>query len=250
MKGWQIFVHSVRLVFRNIDNALRVSLVLYLVQVAYQVFQFRNPPVPMEMDGVTVPVMDPALILPNLLYGLAAVVASLWVAVAWHRYVLAEEYPRGWVPVWHGGYLLGYLGRSVLIGLIIVIAAVAASLPLGIIAMGLPGLAVLVGLAIVVLAVYIFLRLGAILPAAAIGERLTLGEAWAATKGESGTILTLALIGAGVSLIVQLPTLVAGPEATVLNLVYGLVVNWFATMIGISVLTTFYGHYIEKRAID
>jgi len=38
MKGWQIFAHSLRLVFRNLDAALRVSLVPYLVAGVAMVF--------------------------------------------------------------------------------------------------------------------------------------------------------------------------------------------------------------------
>ena len=34
MTGWRIFVHSVRMVVDNLGTALRLSLVLYLVQVA------------------------------------------------------------------------------------------------------------------------------------------------------------------------------------------------------------------------
>lgn len=37
MKAWSMFVHSLRLVVDHIDVALRISLLLYLLQVAAQV---------------------------------------------------------------------------------------------------------------------------------------------------------------------------------------------------------------------
>jgi hypothetical protein len=88
------------------------------------------------------------------------------------------------------------------------------------------------------------------LPAAALGQKLSLGDAWQATKGESGTIVTLALIVVGASVIIQLPSWLNDDPTSIINIVYSLVVNWFATIIGISVLTTLYGHFVEKRPID
>ncbi|MDU8910891.1 hypothetical protein [Aestuariicoccus sp. MJ-SS9] len=251
MKGWHIFTHSVRLVLNNLGAALRVSLVLYLVQVANQLYVFANPPVMTDLGGgMEMPMMDPGAMVVNLILGLLAVVASLWIAVAWHRFVLAEEYPTGWLPQWHGSYMMAYLGRSILIALMVVLAVIVASVPAGLIAAGLAPLGAAVSLGIVGLAAYVFFRLGVMLPAAALGRKLTLGEAWDATKGESGTILTLALIVIGASVVIQLPSWLNGDPTSVINLIYGLVVSWFATVIGISVLTTLYGHFVEGRSID
>ena len=41
--GWKIFVHSVRMVLDNLGAALRVSLLLYLVQVVNQVIVYASP---------------------------------------------------------------------------------------------------------------------------------------------------------------------------------------------------------------
>jgi hypothetical protein len=83
-----------------------------------------------------------------------------------------------------------------------------------------------------------------------MGNRLTLSETWDATKGESATILTLAMIVVGASIVIQLPSWFNEDPSSIINLVYSIVVNWFATIIGISVLTTLYGHFVEKRPID
>lgn len=250
MKGWQIFTHSVRLVFSNLDHALRVSLVLYLVQAASQVALFLNPPDTQVIDGIEVPMPSPDMILQSLVLGILAVIASLWIAVAWHRFVLKEEYPSGWLPRWHGAYMLAYLGRSILLGLLIALAVTVAAVPLGLIITLVPGLVGALPLMMIGFGAYLFFRLSVMLPAAALGEKLTLGDAWNASKGETGTLLTLTAIVVAASIVIQLPSMLHNNPGSVINLIYGLVVNWFATIIGISLLTTLYGHFIEKRSID
>ncbi len=250
MKGWQIFTHSVRLVLSNLDEALRVSLVLYVVIAASQIATWLNPPAMTEVEGVELPVMSAEYAAQNVILAVLAIIASLWIAVAWHRFVLVGEYAGGWLPRWHGANMLGYLGRSILLGIVVVIAVVIVSVPLGLIAAGLPGLVFLVPFVVLAFGAVLFFRLGVVLPAAALGEKVTFPQAWAATKGEGGTIVSLAALVVGASLLLQLPTLLSGNPYSLVSLVYGLVVNWFATIIGISVLTTLYGHFIEKRPVD
>ncbi|SHH60703.1 hypothetical protein [Marivita hallyeonensis] len=250
MKGWQIFRHSFNLVMANLDQALRLSLVLYLVQSFYMIYNVFNPPEMMEFEGTEIPVMAPETVLPTILLGLLAIVASLWIAVAWHRFALTGETAVGWVPRFHGSNILGYLGRSILIGILVVLGVIVASVPIGIISIGMPALAGGMSLILIGLGAYLFFRLGVMLPAAALGEKLALGAAWDATKGESGTIVTLAMIVVGASILIQLPSWFNENPTSVLNIVYSLVVNWLATIIGISVLTTLYGHFVEGRPID
>ena len=83
-----------------------------------------------------------------------------------------------------------------------------------------------------------------------VGEKLTLKQAWRATAEDDGAVVTLAMLVIGGSLLVELPALIDDSAGSIVNLVYGLVINWFATMIGISVLTSLYGHFVEKRPID
>lgn len=246
MKGWQIFMHSVRLVLNNLGAALKVSALLYLVQVANQAVLWMRPPAIME-DGM--PTMDPGQAFQSLILGLLAIVASLWIAVAWHRYVLEEEYPSGYLPRWHGSNMLSYLGRSILIGLIVALGMVVAAIPVGLISAVLPGLAGLFAFGLIGLAAYLFFRLGVMLPAAAIGRPMKLGEAWGVTKDDDGAVVVLALIVIAASVVIQLPSLIGG-QGTVIDLIYQIVTGWFATIIGISVLTTLYGHYVEGRPID
>ena len=250
MKGWQIFRHSFNLVMANLDQAFRLSLVLYVIQSMYTVYSFLNPPQMVEFEGTEIPVMSPETILPTIFLGILAVIASLWIAVAWHRFALTGETALGWVPRFHGSEIMGYLGRSILIGILVVLGVMVLTIPVGIISIGLPPLAGVMSLLLIGLAAYLFFRLGVMLPAAALGDKLTLAGAWDATRGQSGTILTLALIVVGASIVIQLPSWLNDDPYSLINVVYSLVVNWFATIIGISVLTTLYGHFVENRSID
>jgi hypothetical protein len=245
MKGWQIFMHSVRLVLRNLGPALRVSALLYAVQVAGQVSALFSP-----LEAAETPAITPEGSALSLILGLAAIVASLWIAVGWHRFVLEEEYPEGWLPRWHGSTLLRYLGRSILVGLVVVLGVLAAFIPIGIFLAVAPGVAGLFAFGMIGLGAYLFFRLGVALPAAAVGEPLSLREAWRATKDADGAVVVLAFIVIGASVIIQAPALMNPDPASPINVVYTIVTGWFATIIGISVLTTLYGHYVQGRAID
>jgi hypothetical protein len=186
----------------------------------------------------------------GLVYFLASVgtlVLGLWIAVSWHRYVLREERPAGWVPDWHGGALLSYLGRSIMVGILAMFAALAA---MGIMAMLLPGiLSLLAVFSGVAAAAYVFFRLCPMLPAAALGERMTLKEAWSATQGAGEAIFVLVLLTVAASAILQVPTLVGGGGGGIITILYTLAVGWVMMLVGSSVLTTFYGHYIEGRPL-
>ena len=126
MKAWSMFVHSLRLVINNLDVALRVSLVLYSVQAISQIYTFSANSGEMVQgpDGIPYPDISAGEGFVMLLLGIAALLASLWIAVAWHRYVLLGEEPAGWLPNWPGAAIPGYLWRSVLLGLVVALAAV------------------------------------------------------------------------------------------------------------------------------
>lgn len=245
--GWTIFMHSVRMVLDNLGPALRVSAVLYLLQAASQILTFFMPQAdPTAGDPTVAPVAAGELLILMVL----ALVASLWIAVGWHRFVLTGETPRGWLPAWHGSEILSYLGRSIVIGLLIGLGiAVIGGLAMGV-AMAVPGLMGMVAFGLVGLASYVFFRIGLILPAAALGEKLSLGESWQATAKDDKAILVLALIVMAGQFLISVPAMIDGNSSSVISLVYSIVVNWFATMIGISVLTTLYGYFVEGRSLD
>ena len=90
--GWKLFVHSVRMVLDNLDVALRLSGLLYLVQAGWMVFIYA-----FASGGASVQ-ETPAGAGELLIMGLFAIVSSLWIAVGWHRFVLSGEAPAGVLP--------------------------------------------------------------------------------------------------------------------------------------------------------
>ncbi|SDX88457.1 hypothetical protein [Citreimonas salinaria] len=244
-KGWDIFMHSVRLVLRNLGPALRVSALLYTVQVAGQVSALYSPIEAAEVPGMAA---EPSLL--SVILAFAAIVASLWIAVGWHRFVLEEEYPQGWLPRWHGATLLRYLWRSIVVGIVVVLGILVAFIPIMLFLAIAPAVAGIFAFGMIGLGGYLFFRLGVTLPAAAVGHRLSLREGWRATKDADGAIVVLAFIVIGASLVIQAPALVNPDPTSIVNVVYTIVTGWFATIIGVSVLTTLYGHYVQGRPID
>lgn len=246
MRGWQVFKHSFGMVINNLEAAFRLSAVLYAVQAVNQVLMLMVAP----SGDPTEAMVSPGLALMVLVTALLGIVSSLWIAVAWHRYVLTGEAPIGVVPQWHGGLILAYLGRSLLIGLLILVAVVAAMIPVGVVMAAAPGAGVPLMLLLVALAAYLFFRFGVMLPAGAIDRKMTLREAWAATAKEKEAVLGVTFIVVGVTVLVQLPAWLNPDPGSVVNLVYSVVLGWFATMVGVSVLTTLYGICVEGRDID
>lgn len=247
MLAWSMFIHSVRLVLNNLDVALRVSLVLYLVVAASQIANVYVYEGDMALgpDGNTYPVVSGGEVLMAFILGLAGVVASLWIAVAWHRFVLLAEVPQGWLPAWPpAGSLFGYLWRSILVGLtvaIVLMPVVMVSFLLG------PVIMIALGVGV---GSYVFFRLSPVLPAIALGNKMSFREALEATKPAGANLFGLAGLMIIGSLLLQLPTILSGDPNSTVSLIYGVVVGWLATMIGISLLTTVYGYYVEGRGID
>lgn len=256
MQGIQIFIHSVRQVFGNLSNTLRISGLLTLVQFGLTfllgIHLLRSPAgnQAMMMQG-TFPYGKFALFM--LLSG----IIGMWIAVAWHRYVLLQETPTSVIPPLNGSRIWAYFVTGVLIMLIELVVTIIVSALLGAfvgfgkasMGMALPSGGVVGGIAGAVIASYIFFRLGPALPAAALGRPLGLTEAWRHMAGKSGVIAVLAIITAllwiGLSLV---PALIFGPDS-VSAIVIGLIAKWISVMVGISIMTTLYGHYVEGRAI-
>ena len=247
MKAWSMFVHSVRLVLNNLDVALRVSLVLYLVQAASQYMNYKVAQSPMITlpGGTQIPDVSAGDSLLMIVLGLGALVTSIWIAVAWHRFVLLAEMPKGWLPQWPSGHIMGYLWRSILLALIVAVVVVPVATVFALL-----GSLVLATAASVGIGSYAFFRLSPVLPAIAVGQDMSFGDALAATRDSGATLFGLAGLMILGSLLLQMPTILSGDPGSVISLVYGIVVGWFATMIGVSLLTTVYGHYVEGRAID
>ncbi|MGI9368582.1 MAG: hypothetical protein ACR2O2_07060 [Ruegeria sp.] len=188
---------------------------------------------------------------PAFAFVVVVVVATVmgWIAVSWHRFVLLEEYPTGILPTFRSDRILAYILRLLLIGVIAGIAF----LPAGFVFTALGG--GLIGVSIILLVVYfLFLvvcgfRIAIVLPAAALGEPLTLKDAWGKTAGATGSIIVLLIVSVVFQFLVDiLFTLLAFIPILGVLLVMFLAVLVFP-MINVSILTTMYGVFVEKREL-
>lgn len=261
MKGLEIFVHSVRLVFTNLEAALRISLVPYLISGIAMVT--LGLPAIMAMIGgefgATAQIdadvlegtnVDPGVWINFLIYMLIYAVTALWIAVTWHRYVLVEEYPNGWIAPLHGGLMVSYFLKGMAIILVIVLATLVVTLVFGLALGWLGGLGtLLISVGTIAASTYLFYRLCPVLPSAAVGKPMTMAEAWEATNETGGAIFMLVVLVLIASMVIQLPATL-GAADSVFAMVYSYVIGWVTMLVGVSVLTTFYGHFVEGRPID
>ena len=261
MQGIQIFTHSLRQVFGNLSAALRISGALTLVQfglvfaLGQQVLHSEDGGRAMMMNG-TFPFGRLALL------GLISGIISLWIAVAWHRYVLLEETPGAVIPTWNGGRIWSYFVTGLLIFLIGLAATIVTALlagaivGVGVAAMGMArpgGHGIAGGVAGSVVGVatmlYIFFRYSPALPASALGKPIGLSAAWRTMAGKGGTIAVLVIVSVLFTLATAVVPAQIFERGSMIGIVTDVIAQWINLMVGISVMTTLYGHYVEGRAL-
>lgn len=233
--GLQLFVHALRMVFGNLEAALRISALLVAAQIVLAMA--------LGSGGVTA----------AMLGAIAQIVLGLWIAVAWHRHILLEEQPAGVLPRLDLPALGRYALAALILGVVLMVVAIPFVFLTGIVAMplamgGSPVLATIIGFMTLWLPVtYVSLRLAPVLPSAAVGARVPLTEAWYATGTGGAALMNLALICALAGLAVSLPALMVsdGPLAVVLSVI----ANWLVLMVGTSLMTTIHGHYVQGRPL-
>lgn len=253
MKGWQLFIHSVRQVFGNMGAALQISAALYLAQIAVALIVGFN-----RFAGQAA--LQAQIAAGGFPWGAFAVallfssITGLWIAVGWHRYVLLVEVPGAVLPEFHGDRMLAYFGRSLLIALILALVGVVIGVCVGLLTAiaglrgtGLSG--ILYVAAIFIPALVISFRLCGSLPSAALGARAGISDAWRMTAGQNGALLTLAVIAAVLSIVIDLPATMIFAPASIASGVWLAITGWIKLLVGISILTTLYGHYVEGREL-
>lgn len=253
MKGLQILTHSIRQVIGNLDGAIKVSLVPYAIQALAGILLLGGA-MGMAQNG------GPGAGMAGMGFGwflfiIVALVTSMWIAVAWHRYILLNERPAGFVPPFNPDRILAYFLRSLGYVILMILVALVLGLVVGgllapLVVNGRVGLfmilsALLIQLPIVILS----FRLTAGLPGAALGQGSDFMAGWQATSGATMDIAVLAVIAVVANLILTLIDVYVFGGLWILSLIWDLIVGWLVTMVGISILTTLYGHYVEKRPL-
>lgn len=255
MEAWAIFRHALRMVFGNFGDALRVTGVLYVAMFVAQwvlVGALLSDDAAMQaaFANGTMPWGSIAL------YGFVAIVVSIWAAIGWHRYVLLEERPQ-FLPKFLAANVLSYSWKTALTTLMILIpAGVAAGisgLVVGILGAYANPSAGLVGVTVGVLAgmvvgFLIAYRLSPILPAAALGKKMGLGEAWAKLRDKNKMLILLVVMTLIAAQILTIPTFFMPPTSTGAQIV-AFIIGWVQLTVGASIITTLYGVYVEGREL-
>jgi hypothetical protein len=249
MKGVQIFRHALLQVVNNLGPAIRISAALYLVQVLVGLAFGRA----MMSGGMGM--MGGGFGLGALLVLIVSLVTGIWIAIAWHRFVLLGEVTDAPVPPFMGERMGAYFVKSLVIGLVMMALGMVLGAIVGVIGMPLmahgavmSGL-LLMSLLVQVPLIYLGLSLAAALPGTALSNDLPLLAGWEATKDDWKTLLQLAFIMALAVTVLNLIGWMVLGGATILAQIWQVIIGWPIMMVGLSVLTTLYGHYIEKRPL-
>ncbi len=256
--GYQLLRHVVQQVFGNLRQAAQLTLVLFAFPFIGFLLLWASA-ISSGFGGGSIWGIVAVFVL--------SVVAYCWAAVGWHRYVLLEEMGNGLVPRWYQGFVVSYLLRAILISLIVFGVIFAVSLVLGVLLVSTQsvGVAIFFGIGLVFGVSWLGTRIGLILPAAALGERMTIGESWAATRPVSSQILLpLIVIAIAFGILGQINALIFGQstmiqvgameqEQMTLSLpgqILGGVIYWVQLLMNLALLTTLYGNLIEGRALN
>ncbi len=245
--GAAIFLHSIGMVLRNYIAVLRIfgGPTVIIGAAMFALFRFLNTTDPSSAGGGSVALFVAAIL------GIIVVAWSgvMWVVVAWHRYILLEEYPEGFLPELHKSQMWAYFLNSLKIALIVA----GLSIPLGLLFVGTAqaiefSILALVGVAVYLAISVLVLRFSLILPAAAIGEEISVGESLDHTEGRSFSLLVLVICLIGLQFSGDyLISLLAG--AQIIQEVLATVFSIFIVVLQISVLTTLYGHFVQGRPV-
>lgn len=257
----QIVKHAILMVLNNLANALKATVgpaVIAGIAVALLGGALGVGPATIAQMGAlgaegvpAVPENAGRLVLFVLIAGVILALAMSWAAVAWHRFILLEEYP-GALPAFNESATLRYLGKSIVMSLLLVLIMVPVVLLLGGLLAPLTQTGGLLAgiVATVVLGIipsYVWLRWALVLPAAAVTRPMGIRESWRATAPHSRTILGVAVLLMLLNLVLGLIAVPFG--ASIVAVILSYAVNWFTLMVGLSVLTTLYGHIVEGREL-
>ncbi len=253
--SWLIVRHAFQMVFGNIADALRVSVgpVLILAAIFFGVIRIFG----LQADFFNEIQVNPDLAQRAFPAALILIVAYLlvfaWVAVAWHRFVLLEEYP-GYLPALNGRPIVPYLVKTILLALVLMAIMLPLLLLLGLalgpVLMAAPLVgSILLGLFIGAVFSYFWLRFAICLPATAVGVPMKIGASWTASAPLSSTIFGVTLIITALNILATVIAEQLSGLSGALGTVANLAVTWVTMMVGVSILTTLYGHLVEGREL-
>ncbi len=190
---------------------------------------------------------------------LLALIVSALMAIRVHRYVLMEDtsFAHAIAPSIYGKYLL----RGLVLGLALIGMMIVVMLPAGIIAGIMDARPGISGLGLMLLTIWVlvivggsivmvlFLRMALVLPAAAVGTKMTLRESIRASRGQTGAIF-VSILANSVSAVVLGQIVGRALPFPTIGWVTQMLVNWPFMVWAVVTLTTLYGHCVEGRSLE
>lgn len=255
MNGLNLFVHAVGMVLNNLGAALRISGALMGAQLLLLLilgtgFLLVGEDMTGRIETGNFPFLGAFLTM------IVLIVLSMWIAVAWHRFILREEVPTGALPRFDGGAIWSYFVAGVIFGLILILVSIPFGILGGVLVApmimgrgGEPGLiaAFLLFIIVYLPVAYVAYRISPILPSAALKARMPLKEAWYATGTSGSAFVALTVVSVLAAWLLNAPAQVL---PGVLAVIWAFLANWVTVLVGASILTTIYGHYVEGRPLN
>lgn len=246
MTGFLLFRHAVLRVFRNLDDALAISGLIWIgVMAALVLASTLAPDAPIVVTDATSDqpsvVLDMGHISVIIGSNLVVLLASIWVAIEWHRFVLLGERPNSIIPPFRAELFKAYFGKSLLMTAVMFAAALVVVIIATIFTALIGGAQLVPVMSIMILSIfgmYAFYRASPVLPAAALGQSLTLKEAWHRTEPHKQLIFRTTFLMIFVTLALQIPSAFVG--AGPIGIVVSLVTGWIGLMVGVSLLSAIY----------
>ncbi|NRB35475.1 MAG: hypothetical protein HRU31_12160, partial [Rhodobacteraceae bacterium] len=169
--------------------------------------------------------------------------------VNWHRFVLVEEYPGWWTSPFRSNHLLSYVLLTIGIGVLCTLGGgLIGAISGGISAVaGQPVMFFLIFFGLGLPAYVLAVRMMLCLPSRAIGEPMTFSEAVLKTKGAFWTILVAVLCVLVFSVLLGLLEDAITALSGFLGVLTSVAFLPFNMLLFASMLTTFYGYFIEDR---
>ena len=206
-----------------------------------------------DPDDMIVPTTGSAALFAML--GLVGLCGYALMAILWHRHVLLNgaERPDELRP--DMSIFFSYIWRAIVVGCVQLVAAVPVTLAMGVLGAALvqdnpQGIATtIIGLFGGLIFIWIALRFSVVLPAAALAQRMSIGDSWRLTVPVSGTLWGVAALLTGLNMFIYLVADALVPDQGMIALVVQTVIFIVEGLIFVSVLTTLYGHLVEKRSL-
>lgn len=243
MQAFRVLWHALRQVLGNLRQALMLSVVPLVVGLGVAAGMIM-----VRQHWTRSPGLGGGGLVTALL---AYLLVMAWLAVRWHRYILLDEHENLFAPPSRAAFWR-YVGAMLRIVLVIVLVLLAALPMLYVISRtGSWVLAIFIAVVMNLLFFGLTLILGAALAGAAIGAHRPIRTAWERLKPAGGTLLVLSLLALAGNEAVE--ALLKAAASSGLPGVFKVIViaccSWLSLLIGLSVLTTLWGHYVEDRPL-